>query len=168
VDAPLTMYAFSSMQCSHCADFHKYTYPKLEKEFVNNGKLRFVFVHLPTDVLSMQAAKLSYCLPRDKYYHFVERLYSKNDWRFAKDDKKLNEYAKEFGFTDEDIKACKDNKKITSDILLVRGNAIEELKITGTPSFVVVGKDGKEVISGTHKYNKFKEYLEKRLGENNK
>ena len=118
-DAPLVMYAFSSMKCTHCADFHKYTYPKIEKEFIDSGKLRFVFVHFPIDVLSMQAAKLSYCLPQDKYYHFIEKLYSKNDWLFAKDDTKLNDYAKEFGFTDEDIQACKDNKKLTSDILLV-------------------------------------------------
>lgn len=167
-DAPLVMYAFSSMKCTHCADFHKYTYPKIEKEFIDSGKLRFVFVHFPIDVLSMQAAKLSYCLPQDKYYHFIEKLYSKNDWLFAKDDTKLNDYAKEFGFTDKDIQACKDNKKLTSDILLVRNNAINKLQITGTPSFVVVGKDGKEIISGTKKYIKFKEYLEKRLEENSK
>ncbi|MBR5599096.1 MAG: thioredoxin domain-containing protein [Alphaproteobacteria bacterium] len=166
INAPLTMYAFSSMMCSHCEDFHRYIYPKIKKEFIDTGKLRFVFVHLPLDVLSMQAAKLSYCLPKDKYYSFIERLYSKKDWRFAKNDKKLNEYTKEFGFTEDDIKYCKDNKKITSDILLVRDNAITKLGIMGTPSFVVVGKDGKEIINGAKKYSHLKDYIEKRLDEN--
>ena len=165
--APLTMYAFSSMMCSHCGDFHNYIYPKLKKEFVDTGKLKFVFIHLPTDVLSMQSAKLSYCLPPEKYYSFIDKLYDKNDWRFAKDDSKLNEYVKEFGFKDEDIKACKDNKKLTSDILFTRENAITKLGIVSTPSFIVVDKDGKELITGSKKYKLFKEYLNKRLGSTN-
>ncbi|MBR5154658.1 MAG: thioredoxin domain-containing protein [Alphaproteobacteria bacterium] len=165
IKAPITMYAFSSMMCSHCGDFHKNTYPKLKRQFVDTGKLRFIFIHLPTDVLSMQAAKLSYCMPEEKYYDFIEELYTKKDWRFAKDDRKLNEYAKKMGLTDSDIQKCKDNKKLTSDILLVRENAITSLGIQATPTFIIDSKDGKELISGGKRYSDFAEYITKKLGE---
>ena len=164
-DAPLTMYAFSSMMCSHCGIFHKSIYPKIKENFVDNGKLRFIFVHLPTDVLSMQAAKISYCMPKEKYYDFIDELYSKKDWRFAKDDTKINEYAKKMGLSENDIQNCKDNKKLTSDILLVRENAISSLGIQATPTFIIEGKDGKELISGNKKYSDFAKYITQRLGE---
>lgn len=53
-DAPLTMYAFSSMACSHCSDFHRYILPKLERDFISTGKLRYIFVHFPIDAVSMR------------------------------------------------------------------------------------------------------------------
>lgn len=166
-NAPLTMYGYSSMTCSHCKDFHKFTLPKLERDFISTGKLRFVFVHFPLDVRSMRLAKLSYCLPPEKYYDFISELYDQRDWQFSEDENTLNKYAVKFGMTEEDIKRCNDNSKLTSDILLTRNTAIEKLGIKGTPSFIIEGVDGKEVIIGTRKYDELKEYLNARLGEAN-
>ena len=164
-NAPIHMYVFSSMTCSHCGEFHKEVYPKLKEEFISKGYLHFVFVHLPTDILSMQAAKLSYCLPEDKFYDFIEELYKRRDWRFAKDDTRLNEYAKKYGFSSDDIEKCRNNKKITSDILLVRENAITKLGIEATPSFIFETSKGKELIVGIDGYSKLKDYLNSKLKE---
>lgn len=161
--APLTIYAYSSMACSHCKEFHKFILPKLERDFISTGKVRFVFVHFPLDVLSMRVAKLSYCLPADKYYDFVDELYEKRDWQFSEDEEILNGYAKKYGMTTEDIQKCNENSKLTSDILLTRNTAIEQLGIKGTPSFVIEGKDKKDLIVGSRSYDDLKEYLNKRL-----
>ena len=163
-DAPLTMYDYSSVVCSHCREFHKFILPKLERDFIATGKLRFVFIHFPTEVLSMRAAKLSYCLPENKFYDFISDLYDKRDWLFSKDETRIYEHAKAFGMTDADIEACNANKKLTSDILLARENAMQTFKIAGTPSFIIEGKDGQELILGAKKYDDLKEYLEQRLG----
>ena len=163
INAPLTMFGFSSMACGHCRDFHKFTLPKLERDFISTGKLRFVFIHFPLEPMSMRAAKLSYCLPKEKFYDFLLELYNKKDWVYSKDEEKLYGHARLFGMTDADIQACNDDKKLTSDILLVEENAINTFKIKGTPSFIIEGKDGKELIYGAKGYDEFKEYLEKRL-----
>ena len=162
-DAPLTMYDYSSMACSHCREFHKFILPKLERDFIATGKLRFVFVHFPIEPLSMRAAKLSYCLPKEKFYDFISDLYDNRDWLFSKKEEKIYEHAKAFGMTDADIEACNEDKKLTSDILLFRENAIQTFKIAGTPSFIVSGADGQELILGSKSYDEFKEYLEHRL-----
>ena len=81
------------------------------------------------------------------------------------DDTKINEYAKKMGLSENDIQNCKDNKKLTSDILLVRENAISSLGIQATPTFIIEGKDGKELISGNKKYSDFAKYITQRLGE---
>lgn len=163
-NAPLTMYGYSSMACSHCKDFHKFILPKIERDFISKGKLKFIFIHFPLDVRSMRIAKLSYCLPNNKYYEFISDLYDNRDWQFAKNDDILGEYAKKFGMTDEEIEECNSNTKLTSDILLTRDNAIKTFGVQGTPSFIVEGTDGKELIVGSRSYEDLKEYLNKRLG----
>lgn len=163
--APLTIYDFSSMACSHCGDFHRFTFPKLERDFIKTGKLRFVFVHFPIDAVSMRAAKLSYCLPPEKYESFISALYKKKDWLFSGKDETLNKYAREQGLTDAEIKACDDDKKLTSDILLTRNSAMETFGISATPSFLVDGADGKELITGTRKYEDLSDYLNNRINK---
>lgn len=162
-DAPLMMYAFSSMACSHCSDFHRYILPKLERDFISTGKLRYIFVHFPIDAVSMRAAKLSYCLPADKYDDFISELYKKKDWLLSGKNETLNKYAREFGMTDETIKICDDNKKLTSDILLTFNDAIKTFGIQGTPSFIIEGADGREMVSGSRGYDEFRDYLNSRL-----
>lgn len=164
-NAPLVIYSYSSMTCAHCKDFHNSIFPKLEKDFISNGKVKFVFIHFPLEALSMRAAKLSYCMPEDKYYPFISELYNNRDWQFSEKDDVLNKYAEAFGLTPQDIKSCEKNKKLTSDILMTRDSAIKDFGIPGTPAFIVEGKDGKELILGFHGYNKFKDYLNKRLNE---
>ena len=167
-DAPLTMFIFSSMSCAHCQDFHKFTLPKIERDFVTDGKLKLSFIHFPLEERSMRAAKLSYCLPKEYFYDFINELYGAKDWLFAEKEDKLYEYAKKYGMTDEDIVKCNENKKLTSDILMTRDDVVKTFGITGTPSFIVEGSDGSEVISGSKGYDSLKKYLEKRLkGENN-
>lgn len=167
-NAPLTMYDYSSMSCAHCRDFHKFTLPKLQRDFIDNGKLRFVYIHFPIEAMSMRAAKLSYCLPKENFYAFISKLYDKKDWIFSNDEEKLYTYAKEFGMNDKDIEACNADKKLTSDILLVKDKGIENFNITGTPSFIIEGSDGQELILGSKNYDDLKAYLNKRLGgENN-
>lgn len=163
--APITIYGLSSMTCAHCRDFHKYVLPKINKDFISTGKVRFVFVHFPLEIISMRAAKLSYCLPPEKFYSFIDDLYDNKDWMFSENEDKLYEHAKKFGMTDIDIANCNANKRLTSDIIIVRDEVIEKFKISGTPSFIVEGNNGRELIEGTKTYYEFKKYLEKRLQE---
>lgn len=165
--APITIYAYSSMACSHCKEFHKFIFPKLERDFISTGKVRFVFVHFPLDVISMRLAKLSYCLPENKYYDFIDELYNKRDWQFSEDEKILNDYALKYGMTEEDIKRCNEDSKLTSDILLMRNTAIEQLGIKGTPSFIIEGYGNKDLIVGSRNYDELKDYLNSRLEGHN-
>ena len=104
-------------------------------------------------------------MPKESFNGFIERLYDKKDWLFAKDDARLNYHAKSFGMTDEKIKECKDNKKLTSDILLARDNAIEKFGIRSTPSILVVTPKGKELIAGVPQYDELAQYLNEKLSE---
>ena len=41
--APVTIVEFASLGCSHCADFHHVTYPKLKKDYIDQGKVKLIF-----------------------------------------------------------------------------------------------------------------------------
>ena len=46
-NAPITIIEYASMSCSHCADFHNDTLAELKKEFIDTGKVKFIFRDFP-------------------------------------------------------------------------------------------------------------------------
>ena len=166
-NASITMYSYSSFDCSHCENFHRFVYPKLERDFIKTNKVRFVFISFPFSELNMKATKFLYCMPEEKYETYLNQLFKKKNWRYTSNDTLLVKETIEAGLSPEEIEKCNNNKKLTSDILLMRENAIQEIGIRSTPSFIIETKNSKEVIVGLPSYEKIKEYLEAKVQENN-
>lgn len=162
--APLTMYEYSSLGCPHCADFHLDVEPDLVKEYVEKGLLRIVFVNFPLDKNSMKAAMLSKCMVYDNYSSFINAMFSaQRSWSFETDEEQLFRYAAEHGLSFDEAQACIKNNKLAGEIIADRQEAIDRLKIQGTPAFYIVGKDGNEIIYGSTNFRSMKEYLDSRL-----
>jgi protein-disulfide isomerase len=47
-DAPITIVQYASLTCPYCRRFHKETFPKLKKEFIDTGKVRYVLREFPS------------------------------------------------------------------------------------------------------------------------
>ena len=60
-DAKITIIAFESLTCSHCANFHKDVYPELKKDFIDKGLVKIEFRHFPLDAAAFNASKVSQC-----------------------------------------------------------------------------------------------------------
>ena len=60
-DAKITILAFESLTCSHCANFHKNVYPQLKEEFLDKGIAKIEFRHFPLDIAAFNASKVSQC-----------------------------------------------------------------------------------------------------------
>ena len=76
-DAPISIYEYSSFGCYHCSDFHLETLPKLQKDFIDSGKVKLVFVNFPLDSKSMMAAMIADCMPEKNYHEFIKLLFKK-------------------------------------------------------------------------------------------
>lgn len=162
--APLTLYEYSSFGCPHCADFHLNILPKLEKDYVERGLLRVVFVSFPLDKKSMKGAMLARCMTYDNYHEFVSTLFDKQRrWFLADDDTQLFKYAAEFGLSYDEAKGCVSNDMVASEIIADRQQGIKQLKMDGTPAFLISGADGNEVIHGKPSYSDLQQYLDARL-----
>ena len=49
-DAKITIIAYESLTCSHCANFHKNVYPELKKDYLDTGLAKIEFRHFPLDL----------------------------------------------------------------------------------------------------------------------
>lgn len=164
-NAPVTLYEYSSFGCSHCADFHLGTVPQLKTEFVDKGLLRLVFVPFPLDKYSMDAAMLAECVDDDKYFALVDVLFKKQrEWGLARNpDKVLMQYAALSGLSQDKAALCLKNDNNVREILSNRQNGLTQLKIQGTPSFVLSVGGRNELISGMRSIDTFRELIKSKL-----
>ena len=164
--APVTMYEYSSLGCSHCADFHLSALPKIKKELIDTGKLNFVFADFPLDRNSLRASMLARCMPKDKYFDFLNLLFKKQrDWHpLKKPQKILLEYAALNGLSKEDALKCMKSDTAAKDLDDIRQQAFTYLGLEGTPSFLLVHKDSKQLFHGAPSYGEIKEFINDKLG----
>ena len=71
--APVSIDEYFSLGCPHCADFDLEMLPKLKADYIDKGKLKFIFHDFPLNEISLQAAMLARCAPNDRY--FPDRRY---------------------------------------------------------------------------------------------
>lgn len=163
--APVTLYEYSSFGCFHCADFHLEVLPKIVKQYVESGKVRVVFVPLPLDKNSMDAALLAECIDKDKYFSFVDVLFKKQrDWNLAFDPQKvLKQYAVLSGLSDEKANVCLKNDVTAARILKDRRDALSELNVSGTPSFFVSSAKETEAVEGILPFEDFAVIIDEHL-----
>lgn len=164
-NAPLTLFEFSSLGCSHCADFHLNILPKLEQDFISKGKLKVVFVNFPLEKKSMKAAMLADCLDNQERERFLNTVFLKQrEWMLSFNvEDVLSKYVEDTGLSKEQINNCLNNDNMAQEILANRQDAIDKLKMQGTPAFLFSSQDKNEIIYGVPNYEKLKSYIESRL-----
>ena len=60
-NAKITIIAYESLTCSHCANFHKEIYPQLKKDYIDTGLAKIEFRHFPLDIAAFNASKITQC-----------------------------------------------------------------------------------------------------------
>lgn len=163
--APVTIYDFSSYGCFHCAHFHLQTLPLIQKDFIDKGQVRVVFIDFPLDGKSMQASLMSHCFKGSKYLRFADLLFEKQrEWSMSsKTADLMKKYAYLNGLSDEKAQKCLEDKVMAQEIMEKRQYAINHLGISGTPSFVVSGSQGRQILYGAPDYQVLKGIIEKNL-----
>lgn len=162
-DAPVTMIEFSSFTCPHCADFHKETLPRIKEEYIDTGKVQLVLTDFPLDPLAMGAAMLARCVQPDRYFGFVDALFSsQSSWaRSSEPIRELERLAQFAGLPPSEFKACLENRELLQALQQKAEAAKTQYNISSTPTFVI---DGEKVV-GAQPFEKFQSVIEEKLGE---
>lgn len=160
-DAKITIVEYASATCPHCANFHRDTFPALKKEYINTGKVRFIFREFPFDDLALAAFMLARCAPQDKYFPMLDVLFEKQQvWSRNNPREELLKISKLAGFTEESFDKCLKNEKIAKGIHAIRETGAKKFGVNATPAFFVNGK----FLSGNQSFEKFKEMIEAEKG----
>ena len=159
-NAKITIIAYESLTCRHCADFHKDIYPKLKKDYIDTGLAKIEFRHFPLDVAAFNAAKIAQC-KSDQGLEILESLYL-NQQAWVKGNtvedinSNLKEYLKIKGFK-IDFEKCIENKLIEDFVLNDRIEGSKNFKINATPTIIINNKKFEKSLN----YKNLKKSLEK-------
>lgn len=156
-DAPATIVEFSSLTCPHCATFHSETLPKIKKEWIETGKAKLVYRDFPLEGVAMGAAMLARCMPTDRYFAFLEVLFSsQRQWAYSQNPMaSLQTLARLAGLSDERSKQCMTDNAMMAAIRAKQTEAEQKYKINSTPQFLVNGK----LVPGAQPYEEFAKAL---------
>ena len=159
-DAKITIIAYESLTCSHCADFHKDIYPQLKKDFIDTGLAKIEFRHFPLDVAAFNASKISQCKSNESL-KILNSLYSnQQEWVRGNTVEEINGNLKKFiksqGF-EINFEKCINNKEIEDFVLNDRIEGVKKFKVNATPTIII----NDEKFEKTLNYKNLKKSLEK-------
>ena len=159
-NAKITIIAYESLTCSHCADFHKNIYPQLKKDFIDPGLVRIEFRHFPLDAAAFNASKIAQCNQLQSL-EILESLYAnQQEWVKGKTVIELNENLKKFinkeGYK-IDFEKCINDKKIEDFVLNDRVEGAKKYKVNSTPTIIINNKKFDKSLN----YKNLKKSLEK-------
>ena len=159
-NAKITIIAYESLTCSHCADFHKNVYPQLKKDYLDTGIAKIEFRHFPLDIAALNAAKIAQC-NNEQSLKILESLYSnQRAWVKGSTIEEINDnlekYLKKDGFK-IDFDKCINNKEIEDFVLNDRVEGVQNFKVNATPTIIINNKKFEKSLN----YKNLKKSLEK-------
>jgi protein-disulfide isomerase len=144
-DAKVTIVEYASFTCPYCATFHKEIFPQLREQYIDTGKVKFIYREVYFDAPGLWGGLLARCVSPEKYFGIVDLLYKKQSkWASGSTEKEiLNELfsiGRQVGMEDEQINKCMQNKEKSLKMIdaYLENSKID--KITSTPSLVINGK----------------------------
>jgi protein-disulfide isomerase len=164
-DAKVTIIEYASLTCSHCADFHKNTYPEVKEKYIDTGKVNFIFRSFPLDEPALRGSMLAYCSGEDKFYKFIDVMFTTQpNWAFNKNYLEvLANIGKLGGLNSDDFDKCMANSDLERKIIQKKFDAATILNVRATPTFFVNGN----IYKGAHGFEYFSKVLDSTLAEKN-
>jgi protein-disulfide isomerase len=167
-DAPVTIIEFTDLQCPYCARYASQTFPRLKREYVDTGKLRYTSrdLPLPFHSFALPAAVASRCAgEQGRFWEYREALFASQSQLGTEP---YGRIAGQLGLDVGQLEACRANGEQESNVRADLAMAAQ-YGIRSTPTFVigrvVDGEFQGEVVSGAQPYEFFKAKLDALLAE---
>jgi len=142
-NAAVTITEYASMTCPHCANFNEAVFPKLKSEFIDSGKVRYVFREFPLDIKAAAGSMLARCIAKDdapKYFAVIDLLFrQQNEWVLKNTTETLTRIGKQAGLSQQAVEDCLKDQALLDKIVADQKYASEVLKVDSTPTFFING-----------------------------
>jgi protein-disulfide isomerase len=154
-DAKVTITEFASMTCPHCAAFNETVFPKIKSEFIDTGKIRYIFREFPLDIKAAAGSMLTRCIAKGdaaKYFAVTDLLFrQQNDWVMKNTTETLTRIGKQAGLSQQEVESCLKDQSLLDKIAADQKYASDVLKVDSTPTFFING----EKIKGETSFDEF-------------
>lgn len=143
-DAPVTVVEYMMYTCPHCANFHRDVFPQIKANFVDTGKVRFIFREVYFNRPSLWAAMIARCAPQDRYLGITDLLFQRQStWATISDPNgmvaELKSIGRQAGMTDDEMNACLADREFAEAMVEDFQTHATADNIDSTPSFVIDG-----------------------------
>ena len=157
-NAPVTVIEYVSLTCPHCANFQKTIFPRVKKEFIDTGKIRFIVREFPIGHTSGHAAIVNRCAPEDKYFFLLNQFLTRQpEWvsQEVRPDA-IYSVAKSSGMSREAFDKCLSNQTIIDGLTEVKQRG-RKYGVIGTQTFFI---NGRNAAQGEVTYEQIKALIE--------
>jgi protein-disulfide isomerase len=143
VKAPISITEYASMSCPHCAAFDENVFPMLKSNYIDTGKVRFVFREFPIDIKAAAASMLARCIASDdaeKFFGIIHLLFKQQDRLMAETKDTLKLIGRQAGLNEQAVETCAKDQTLLDKLSADQKFANEVLKVDATPTFFINGE----------------------------
>jgi len=145
-DAEVTVVEYASFTCPHCASFHAGSFKDLKKDFIDTGKIKFVYREVYFDRQGLWAAIVARCGEgaENRYFGIADMIYeNQRAWARQEDPaaivESLRRFGKTAGLTDTQLDQCFSDADTAQKLYARYLQLAEEDSVTSTPTFIING-----------------------------
>jgi protein-disulfide isomerase len=144
--APILMVEYAAPTCPVCAMFDMQIFPLLKKNYIDTGKVYYVFRVYPLSSADVAAEGIARCLPAENYFPFIDMLY-RNQEKWDPDGHEIPDVRAALvrmggmaGMSTQEVGTCIDNPAEQAQITKIGDEAQTKYGVNGTPTFLVNGQ----------------------------
>ena len=137
-NAPVTVIEYASLTCPYCRKFHADVFPRFKRDFIDTGKVHFIYREFPIGRSAGNAALAARCVPDEHYFDA--------NWKFLATQRQwvsqevrpnaIYKIVQEFGLSRAEFDSCLQNQTIIEGLKQVKQRG-RGLGVTGTPTVFV-------------------------------
>ncbi|WP_281300291.1 MULTISPECIES: DsbA family protein [unclassified Iodidimonas] len=145
-DAPVTIIEYASLTCPHCAAFHKDVLPGLKENFIQSGKVRYVFYNYVMNRIDLAASSISRCFGPERFFPLSDLFFSRQrEWLAnARDQGQVIDdmaaLVRRAGISRTEFDQCLAERDLQQHLVEMTSGGQARWQITGTPTIIVDGK----------------------------
>jgi len=162
-DAPIEIIEYASFTCPHCAAFHANVFPQLKADYIDTGKVKFIYREVYFDRVGLWASMIARCSGEQRFFGLSNLIYEKQgEWAASGDPalviEELRKIAKTTGLNDATLDACMSDADQAEALVGWYQTNAERDEVNSTPSFLI---DGEKFSNMS--YEAFQEILDAKL-----
>nr|WP_323005470.1 DsbA family protein [Pseudorhodobacter sp.] len=143
-DAKVVLTEYASYTCPHCATFHAQVFKDLKRDYIDTGKIKFVYREVYFDRYGLWAGMLARCGGEMRYFGIQDILFTNlKEWAASDDPAAVVENLRRIGRTagleDAAIDACMNDGAMAQAMVNKYQADTEADGIDSTPSFILNG-----------------------------
>lgn len=156
-DAPVVVVEYSSFTCPFCARHNLETFDRIVQEYVETGKVYYVYKHFIRNEVDSVAANAAECAgEQDRFFEYKSQIYQNQN--SISNPGFFEGIASNLGLDMDSWRNCFDSGRYTQKANADRAEGMAN-GVTGTPGFVING----QLVSGAQPFQAFQQVIESQL-----